>query len=287
MSTTVATPLRVVADPSYAGILRQQETFATPGDTSVGNQINGWFDRLMIQTGWGLPPVVILMLCVVSAVALGGLVLVWLENPLPAAVAAVLGGILPIMIGVAVRANRQKQINEQLPGMIDELARAARTGRSLDSCLQMVANDTPAPLGTEMQACVRKMTLGLPVSEAMAQLPERTGVVSTSILNTALAVHRQTGGDLVRVLERLSHTLRDRQQFLGRLSASTTASRLTAFLMIGLPPIILAFFLFRDPEYFRKLMDSSWGRMTTIVATILMFIGSVWVLRVLSTSRKA
>ncbi|MCA9054893.1 MAG: type II secretion system F family protein [Planctomycetaceae bacterium] len=287
MSTNVLPTSRLAPQPGFSGILRQQETFAAPGDDSVGNRINGWFDRLMTQTGWGLPPSVVLMLCVVSGVAVGGLLFVWLENPLPAAVGAMFGGLLPIIIAVAVRASRQKQINDQLPGMIDELARAARSGRSLESCLQMVAHDTPAPLGTEMQQCVHKLELGLPVHEAMAQLPERTGVVSTSILNTALAVHRQTGGDLIRVLERLSRTLRDRQQFLGRLRASTTASRLTAFLMIGLPPIILGFFLFRDPEYFRKLMDSSWGRMTTLTAVILMFIGSLWVLRVLSSSRNA
>lgn len=287
MSTNVLTPPRLDAHPSFAGILRQQETFAAPGDDSVGNRINGWFDQLMVQTGWGLPPTVVLMLCVVTAVALGGIVFVWLENPLPAAVGAALGAVLPIATAVGVRAARQKKISDQLPGMIDELSRAARTGRSLENCLRMVADDTPAPLGAEMRMCVRKMELGLPLQAAVAELPSRTGVVSTSILNTALVVHRQTGGDLVRVLDRLSRTLRDRQQFLGRLRASTTASRLTAFLMIGLPPLILGFFLFRDPEYFRKLMDSSWGRMTTFTAVGLMFIGSIWVLRVLSSSQKA
>lgn len=287
MSTASLPPTRLSADPGFAGILRQQETFATPGDETVGNRINGWFDTLMVQTGWGFPPVVVLLHCVLSAVAIGGAVFVWLENPLPAAMSAAFGAILPIMVAVGMRASRQNTINQQLPGMIDELARAARTGRSLESCLEMVARDTEAPLGTEMQACVRKLQLGLPVGAAMAQLPERTGVVSTSILNTALVVHRQTGGDLVRVLERLAHTLRDRQQFLGRLSAATTASRLTAFLMIGLPPIILGFFLFRDADYFRKLMDSTWGRNTTVAAVILMFIGSVWVLKVLSGSRRA
>lgn len=287
MSTSVLPAPRVAPQPTFAGILRQHETFATPGDETVGNSINGWFDTLMVQTGWGVPPTAVLMLCLVSAVAVGGLVFVWIENPLPAAIGAFFGGIIPLMIAVAVRAARQKQINDQLPGMIDELARAARTGRSLESCLAMVAHDTPAPLGSEMTECVRKLELGLPIHLAMSQLPERTGVVSTSILNTALVVHRQTGGDLVRVLERLSRTLRDRQQFLGRLRASTTASRLTAFLMIGLPPIILGFFLFRDPDYFRNLLDSSWGRTTTLAATILMVIGSVWVLKVLSSSQKA
>lgn len=287
MSTNVLHAPRPSPQPEFAGILRQQETFAAPGDDSVGNRLNGWFDQLMVQTGWNLVPTVVLMLCLVCGVAFGGAVLVWLDNPLPAAVAALLGGLLPIIAAVVARSARQKKINDQLPGMIDELSRAARTGRSLENCLRMVAHDTPAPLGAELTQCVRKIDLGLPIQAAMAQLPERTGVVSTSILNTALAVHRQTGGDLISVLDRLARTLRDRTQFLGRLNAATTASRLTALLMIGLPPLILGFFLFRDPAYFDNLLASSWGRATTIAAIILMFVGSVWVLRILSTSQKA
>ena len=287
MSTTALPSRQVPASSDFSGILRQQENFAAPGDTSVGNQINGWFDSLFLQTGWGIPASAVLMLCVLSAVAVGGGVLVWQENPLLAAFGALLGAMAPIFAAIGARAARQKAINEELPGMIEELARAARTGRSLESCLRLVAQDTPAPLGTELMYCVRKFDLGLPIDVAMSQLPERTGVIATSILNTALAVHRQTGGDLTAVLERLSRPLRDRAEFLGRLNASTTASRLTAFLMIGLPPVILGFFLFRDPNYLQNLMASSWGRTTTVTAMILMFIGSIWVMRVLSSSQRA
>lgn len=286
MTTNTLTPPRIAPQPAFAGILRQQETFADPQSGNVGNHINGWFDELMLQTGWGVSPSGILMLCVISAVAIGGGMFVAFENPLATAVGALIGGLLPLAGALAARSSRQHKINDQLPPMIDELSRAARTGRSLENCLRMVAHDTPAPLGSELLLCVGKMDLGLPIQAAMAQLPERTGVVSTSILNTALAIHRQTGGDLISVLDRLSHTLRDRQQFLGRLKASTTASRLTAFLMIGLPPLIVGFFLFRDPNYLNSLMSSTWARMSTTMAVILMFIGSIWVLRILSSSRK-
>lgn len=282
MSTIPTIPMR----QEFAGILRQSENFATADSQDVGNRINGAFDRLMLHSGWGVMPVVVLLLSVVCAVALGGAIFVWKENVLLAAFMALAGAAVPFVTASVLRSRRQRKINQQLPAMIDELARAARTGRSLENCMDMVAHDTAAPLGTELKQCARKMKLGVPVDEVVAELSDRTGVVSTSILATALAVHRQTGGDLVHVLERLAHTLRDRLQFQGRLRAATTASRLTAFLMIGLPPMIVAFFMFRDPEYLNQLMTSVWGRMTTLFATILMIIGSIWVLRVLSSSQK-
>jgi tight adherence protein B len=133
---------------------------------------------------------------------------------------------------------------------------------------------------------MRKLALGLQIDEALRELPQRTGLVATSVLATALTVHRQSGGDLVRVLDRLSRTLRDRLQFQGRLRAATAASRATAILMIVLPPAILAFFVFRDPNYLTNLFDTAWGARATVLAFILEFLGAIWTMRVLRSSQQ-
>ncbi len=271
--------------PDFAGILRDQETFKS-GDAGVSNDINGWFDRLMIQSGWRASPSAVLALCLLLSVALGGGVFVLQENPLTAALAFIIGSTIPVLIAILMRSRRQRELNRQLPGMIDELSRAARAGRSLEQCLQMVANDTPAPLGAELKLCTRRIELGLPVQSALAELPLRTGLVGVKVLTTALAVHRQTGGDLIQVLERLSRTIRDRQEFQGRLQAQTAASRATALLMIVLPPAILAFFVFRDPAYLPNLLDSPWGSRSLVLAIALMFVGILWVMRILRSSTK-
>jgi tight adherence protein B len=117
-------------------------------------------------------------------------------------------------------------------------------------------------------------------------MPERTGLMSMKILAMALTVHQQTGGDVTAVLDRLSRTVRERMQYLGRLRAATAASRATAILMLVLPPGILAFFLFRDPTYLSRLFEAPWGRGVTILAVILDVIGVVWTLRILRNSQR-
>ncbi|MEW4530393.1 MAG: type II secretion system F family protein [Maioricimonas sp. JB045] len=281
MATDVITP-----QPEFAGILRQQETFASGQGDDVGERLNSWFDRLMLQAGMEIAPAMVLALCLCSGATVGGLVFVVQENLLTTALAALLGFVLPLIVAMIVRSRRQSTMMNQLPPMIDELARAAKTGRSLENCLQLVAEDTPAPLGTELQLCTRRLGLGMPLRDALEQLPARTGLVSTSVLVTALSVHRETGGDLVKVLERLAQTLRDRLQFQGRLRAATAASRATAILMIALPPAVLMFFTFRDPEYFNNLMASQWGRTATFTALMLEFIGAMWVMRILRNSQR-
>ncbi|OYW24756.1 MAG: pilus assembly protein TadB, partial [Planctomycetales bacterium 12-60-4] len=131
-----------------------------------------------------------------------------------------------------------------------------------------------------------RLKMGVPLKEALRDLPERTGLMTLNLMNTTLSVQQQTGGDLVMVLNRLSQAVRDRLLFLGRLRAATAASRATATLMIVLPPSILAFFLFRDPEYFQNLMGSVWGRNATLIAIALEIIGAVWVVRILQDSQR-
>jgi len=274
--------------PEFAEILKTEEPFARdPESPAVGEWINGWFDRLMRQSGLESSPTALLMLSLLGAVALGGGAFVLREHALLTAVTAVIGAVLPVGIVAMIRARRQSTLLKQMPEMVGELARAARTGRSLEQCLAIVAGDTPSPLGNELRLCYRKLRMGLSVSEAFSELPERTGLLSLSIFTMALRVHHQTGGDLVSVLDRLAETIRDRISFLGRVKAQTVASRATAVLMLLLPPFILGFFVFRDPDYFRNLLNSDWGLGTLLTAFGLQVVGSLWVLRILKNTQRS
>src|SRR5262249_14917173 len=146
--------------PEFAGILRDDETFYVENDNSVSNNINGWFDTLLVQSGLGISPTVMLFLSMLSGVTIGGAVFVWQANPLWSAFGAAIGFLLPVMLTMFIRQRRQTQMMNQLPPMIDELARAAKTGRSMEHCFQLVADDTPAPLGTELKICSRRLELG-------------------------------------------------------------------------------------------------------------------------------
>lgn len=287
MSTTTFKSPIIESHPSYAGILRERDEFSSPADSGLNADLNSWFDRLVLQSGSEISAAMLTALCFSSCVVMAGSVLVLTDNLLLAGLAAVLGGVLPIAFTVWIRNRRQKLIMEQMPAMVDELARAAKTGRSLEQCLEMVARDTPSPLGDELRLCTRKQAMGVGLVQALADLPPRTGIVSMNVFTMALTVHQQTGGDLVTVMDRLSRTIRDRILFLGRLRAATAASRAASILMIGLPPAIVAFFVWRDPNYFRDLFNSPWGRTLTLLAIALQIIGAAIVLRILKQTARS
>ncbi len=286
MASDLAMETPITPKPEFADIVRTEETYAQPNREGMGQGLNGWFDRLMVQSGLELSPATLLMLCLLCGLTFGGLLFVWQENLLSTAFGGLIGSLIPLGIAMITRVRRQREILRQMPAMVGELARAARTGRSLEQCFHLVAKDTPAPLGSELKRCADRMQLGMGLPAALDELPERTGVVSLNVLVTALVVHHQTGGNLVTVLERLQQTIRDRLTFLGRLRTATSASRATALMMLLLPPGILMFFIIRDPQYFTTLMESTWGRWSTIIAITLQVIGSIWVIRILQNSQR-
>ncbi|QDT90737.1 type II secretion system F family protein [Gimesia algae] len=285
MATDAAIKTNKVED--FSGILRNQDRYAVSDSKQLGNRLNGGFDELITHSGVDANPGAILFLCLMSGFLVGGLLFIIQENFLSTSISFMVGGMAPIAYLIFSRSSRQKKINDQLSDMIDELARAAKTGRSLTHCFISVAEKTPAPLGDELKEASRRLQMGVSMKAALDGLYERTGVASLNILSMALIVHQETGGDLVKVLERLARTIRDRVLFLGRLRTATAGSRATAVLMILLPPLILAFFILRDPTYLTTLMASSWGRGATFAAIALQVIGSLWVLRVLKTSQRS
>ena len=60
----------------FSGLLRENQQFASGSGSGMSESVNGWFDRLMIQSGMQTSPVVWLGLCLLSGVALGGMTLI-------------------------------------------------------------------------------------------------------------------------------------------------------------------------------------------------------------------
>jgi tight adherence protein B len=210
---------------SFAGILKDQEVFGTGRNDDAADQINNWFDDLMLQSGMAISPSMLLAVCLCSGLAFGGAAFVAHENLLTTALGTMLGFMFPVFLAMFIRTRRQDKMMQQVPSMLEELARAAKTGRSVEQSLELVSADTPSPLGDELKLAAGRLKMGVQLKDALRDLPHRTGLMTLSLLCTTLTVQQQTGGDLVTVLERLSRTVRDRLSFLGRLRAATAASK--------------------------------------------------------------
>jgi tight adherence protein B len=207
MASELAARIRIEPRSEFANILRVDDTFAAEGGAGPSHRLNRSFDRLVMTSGTGLLPTVVLRLCLLGAISVAGPIFVATDNLLSTAIAVIPGALLPIGALIVLRKRRQSLLVKQLPLLADDLARSARTGGSLPDCLAASAQRTPEPLRGQILIAVRRLQMGIGLEESLADLPERTGVAQLGLLATRLAICERSGCDLATAFEGLEPSL--------------------------------------------------------------------------------
>ncbi len=151
------------------------------------------------------------------------------------------------------RNRRMRQIEEMLPEAIDLFTRAMRAGHNIHSGLQVLAEETPEPLGGEFKKLVEDLSLGSTVGEALHSLGDRVPLLDLRFFSTGVILQRETGANIVTVMENLSAVIRERLQLRARLRAHTAQQRFSAALLCGLPVVTGVVFYFMRYEYISVL----------------------------------
>ena len=123
--------------------------------------------------------------------------------------------------------------------------------------------------------------MGLGVTAVMRSLVERVSLLDMRIFTAALGVHRETGGNIAKMLERLAAVIRDRLAYRRQLRAVTGAGRLSAMLIGMIGPALFVYLFFFHPEYIRAMLQSSLGQTLLCVSVVLEIVGLVWTMRLL------
>jgi tight adherence protein B len=95
---------------------------------------------------------------------------------------------------------------------------------------------------------------------------------------TAILIQRETGGNLAEVLEKVAYTIRERFRIMGDLKTLTTSSRLSAWLLCGLPIFVAVAVTVMNPDYMSILWKDPRGH-KLIFAAIFMQTTGMFVVR--------
>jgi len=254
-------------------------------DESPGmvGRLNRDFSRFFVQTGIDMSPDVGFLLAAATGLILAGVVLLWRDDMLESAGALAFGFLGVILYYRYRQSRRLVEIREQLPDVMELLARAVRAGESLDQAIQLVGATVAKPLGPEFGRMARQLEMGLSIDAAMRSVTRRAPVAEIRILASTLMVQRETGGSLPITLERLSAVIRDRISYHRQFKAATGAGRISTIL-IGLAGPLVGLYLFVfQREYFNKFTDSFPGQTMLVTAILLQVIGYLWIYRLLKS----
>jgi len=237
-----------------------------------------WSMRLrdfVTQAGLKTRPGKILMTCAVLALLAYLLAdLTYGRFPVPLLAAAVAGG-APIVYIATKRRKRLRKFEELFPDALDLLNRAIRAGHAFTTGMGMVATEAPEPVAGEFRTTFEEQNFGLPLRDALQNLTERVPLIDVRFFVTALLIQKETGGNLSEILDNLAHVIRDRFRIYRDVRTKSAHGRLTAGILIALPPLMVLGLGIVNPNYMTILYKDRIGPFILWGAAIWQLVGSL------------
>ena len=236
-----------------------------------------WPSRLrdfLSQAGLKMKPAKLLMICGLVAVGCGLIIGRFVPRLPIALVAGVLFGLIPIGVVAWLRTRRLRQFEEHFPDALDLLGRAVRAGHAFTTGLEMIAKESAEPIAGEFRTAFDEQNFGLPLRDALLNLTDRVPLIDVRFFVTALLIQKETGGNLAEILDGLAHVIRDRFRIYREVRTRTAQGRLTAAILIALPPFLMAALAVLNPSYIGILFKDPKGVTVLTVAAFLQVIGT-------------
>jgi tight adherence protein B len=152
-------------------------------------------------------------------------------------------GAMPIVYVVYRRRQRFDKFEQGMPEALDLMVSALRAGHSLVAALNLVANESPDPIGGEFRICFDEQNYGLELRTAMNNLLTRVPLQDLRIVVTAILIQKESGGNLAEVLDKTAYVIRERYRLKRQVRVHSAQGRLTGWIL-SLLPIVLGIALY-------------------------------------------
>jgi tight adherence protein B len=241
------------------------------------------FRRFVMQSGVKTDPTAILVQTLVLAAVGYVAVMFFTHTPALGIAGVVVLGALPLAWVAWSRHRRVKTFEDSLAMAIDMIARSLRAGHSIASAFELVAQGAPEPAKSEFAEVFRQQNFGMPLRDALLQMLDRVPSQDLRVMVTGIIVQRETGGNLVEILDRTVFVIRERQRIRGDIRTQTAQGRLTGWILTLLPVLMLLLINIMDPGYSRPLLHDPTGEKMMYAGIAMIVLGGVLINRIINS----
>jgi len=222
----------------------------------------------------------VLITMLVAALGVGSLAF-WLTTLWFVSLGAVLlAAYLPIAWLRIKRQRRLDAFNAALPDCIETCARSLRAGHSIVSSIDIVSEQSVEPAKEEFREVFKKQNYGLPLRDALEQMLERMPSSDLRVLVTGILVQKDTGGNLAEIMDRIALVIRDRIRIAGEVRTHTAQGRLTGWILVLLPLVLMLVINLLNPGYSSILFTDALGRRMLYVGLTLLIVGGLLIRKI-------
>ena len=168
-----------------------------------------------------------------------------------------------------------KRFTANLADAVDIVVRGVKVGLPLIECFRIVAREARSPVKEEFQIIVEDQLVGIPLADATERLPERMPIPEARFFSIVIAIQSRSGGSLAETLGNLSKVLRDRQKMFDKITALSSESKASAYIISALPLVVVGALAVLSPGYIALLFTERTGHIVLVVCALMMIAGTL------------
>jgi tight adherence protein B len=261
---------------------RVTTTWLRPADVEDGLsrllkkfQFTGRLNLMIEQSGQNLTSSKLLA---ISGVCFGvafllGLKVHLLSTPWSAWALGAAAASIPLLVVVRKRAKNLANFEKQFPEALDFLSRSMRAGHGFSIALEMLAADSPDPLGSAFRRISNDLQLGSTLDVALGRLLVLIPLVDVRFFVSSVLLQQETGGNLGEILSKLAFIIRERFRLKGQVKAASAHGRITGLVLVLMPVVVTLLMMISSPQYLADLAADKVGRLMIYGAAVGQVVG--------------
>ncbi len=172
---------------------------------------------------------------------------------------ALIGYAIPVGWVKYMKSKRVKEFSDQILDTLVMLANGLKAGYSFLQAMEMVSRESLPPMSTELRRVLKENGLGINLEESLLALNDRIESEDWDLVTTVVLIQRQVGGNLAEILEKISHTIRQRMKIKGDIQTKTAQAKVSGAL-VGALPIGIGFMIYLiNPDFIMQLFTFKYG----------------------------
>lgn len=218
------------------------------------------------------------MFGVLVAIFLGGFFIGdWLAGGIVGLAAGIL---LPRTVLKRKWKKRLVNLNEQIEEAMIYMANSFKANPALPDAIQDVCNAMGPPVTQEFSVMLKEYRLGTPLDTALINMQQRVPARNLQLAISALIIGRTVGGNIPKILEDISSTIRESYRLERVIDTQTAQGKMQAWVMGLMPAVVIGAFYLMDPELITPLFETLPGYGVLAVAAVLNVIGVAFILKI-------
>lgn len=182
---------------------------------------------------------------------------------------------------LANRRARQRSalLSSQLAPALELMIGHLKIGRNIGAAVAEVTDSIPEPLRGVFVEATEEARLGAPLSDALQRLSAREANRHLDVVASAIGLQARHGGSLIEILETVHTTIDEEDRLQRDIRTLTADNRLSAKVLLALPPVVLLVVSTFNPGYATPLLTDPLGQRMSVAGAVLAFVGWRWLRR--------